>query len=83
MAQKIIRVGNSAAVTLPKSVMEESGVKIGTKVHVSYKADLGNVVVEIPKKYNQTKAIINKEVYGVANDLLKRYLPAFKKLARA
>ena len=83
MAQKIIRVGNSAAVTLPKSILEESGVKIGTKVNVSYKADLGNFVVEIPKKYKPIHAIIDKEVYAVANDLLKRYLPAFKKLARA
>ena len=83
MIQKIIRVGNSAAVTLPKSVLEESGVKIGTKVNVSYKADLGNFVVEIPKKYKPIHAIIDKEVYAVANDLLKRYLPAFKKLARA
>lgn len=81
MAQKIIRVGNSAAVTIPKSAFEESGVKIGTHVNVSYKADLGNFVVEIPKKYKSTQAIIDKEVYAVANDLLKRYLPAFKKLA--
>ena len=83
MIQKIIRVGNSAAVTLPKSVLEERGVKVGTKENVSYKADLGNFVVEIPRKYKSTQTVIDKEVYAVANDLLKRYLPAFKKLARA
>ena len=83
MIQKIIRVGNSAAVTLPKSVLEESGVKIGTKVNVSYKADLGNFVVEIPRKYKSTQTVSDKEVYAVTNDLLRRYLPAFKKLARA
>lgn len=83
MIQKIIRVGNSAAVTLPKSILEESGVKIGAKVNVSYKADMGHVVLKLPRKRTSTQVVIDKEVYAVANDLLKRYLPAFKKLARA
>ncbi len=83
MIQKIIPVGNSAAVILPKSILEESGVKIGSKVNVSYKADLGHVVLEVPRKRTSTQVVIDKEVYAVANDLLKRYLPAFKKLARA
>lgn len=47
MIQKIIRVGNSAAVTLPKSILEESGVKIGAKVNVSYKADMESFVIDV------------------------------------
>lgn len=82
MKQKIIRVGNSAAITLSKSLLKESGVKIGGSVNVSYKADMGNILIEIPRKQTSTRVIIDKEVYAVANDLLKRYLPAFKKLAR-
>lgn len=50
MTQKIIRVGNSAAVVIPKSVLEESGVKIGTKANVSYKADMESFVIQIGKK---------------------------------
>lgn len=83
MKQKIIKVGNSGAVTISKSLMEESGVKIGTHVNVTYKADAGSFVIDIPSKRTQTKIPVDKEVYAVANDLLKRYLPAFKKLARA
>ena len=79
--QKIIRVGNSAAITLPKSVLVGSGVKIGTKVNVSYKEDLGTLVVDLPRRRAPTKAVIDKEVYATATDLLRRYLPAFKKLA--
>jgi len=82
MAQKITKVGNSAAVIIPKSILEQSGLKIGAQVNVAYKADLDNVVIEIPRKRTQTNAVIDKEVYAVANDLLKRYLPAFKTLAR-
>ena len=83
MKQKIIKGGNSAAVIIPKAVLEESGVKIGSSVNVAYKADMGHVILEIPRKYTATNTIIDREVYAVGNDLLKRYLPAFKKLARA
>ena len=82
MAQKITKVGNSAAVIIPKSILEQSGLKIGAQVSITYKADLGNVVIEIPRKRTHTNVIIDREVYAVANDLLKRYLPAFKTLAR-
>jgi len=82
MAQKVTKVGNSAAVLLSKSILEQSGLKIGASVNIAYKADLGNVVIEIPRKRTRTDAIIDKEVYTVANDLLKRYLPAFRTLAR-
>lgn len=82
MAQKVTKVGNSAAVLLPKSILEQSGLKIGSAVNVAFKADLGNVVIEIPRKRTRTNSLIDKEVYAVANDLLKRYLPAFKTLAR-
>lgn len=82
MAQKITKVGNSAAAILPKSVLEQSGLKIGSAFTAAYKAGLG-IVIEPVKKYSSTRVIIDKEVYAVANDLLKRYLPAFKKLAHA
>lgn len=70
MKQKIIKVGNSAAVLLPKSVLISEGLKIGSTVHFT---------IEKPKKI---KTVVDKEVYAVASDLLKRYLPAFKKLAK-
>lgn len=72
MTQKIIRVGNSAAILIPKSLLEEKGLKIGSVVSVS---------IEKPHKKTPS-TIIDKEVYEVGNDLLNRYLPAFKKLAK-
>lgn len=82
MKQKIIRVGNSGAVTISKALMEESGVKIGTHVNVSYKSETGSFIIDIPSMRTQTKIPVDREIYTVANDLLRRYLPAFKKLAR-
>lgn len=72
MTQKIIQVGNSAAVLIPKSVLKENGLKIGSTV---------SFIIEKTKKKPKT-SVIDKEVYAVGNDLLKRYLPAFKKLAK-
>ncbi len=50
MKQKIIKVGNSAAVLIPKSVLDEEGVKIGTTVNSTHKADMGSYVIDFPKK---------------------------------
>lgn len=72
MTQKIIRVGNSAAIIIPKSLLDEKGLKIGSVV---------NYTIEKPRKITQN-TLIDKEVYAVGNDLLRRYLPAFKKLAK-
>lgn len=83
MTQKVVRAGNSAAAIIPKSVLEESRLKIGSAINVAYKANLDTIVIEIPRKHTPTHALIDKEVYAVGNDLLARYLPAFKKLARA
>lgn len=83
MAQKVIRAGNSAAAIIPRSILEESKLKIGSAINVAYKADLDTIVIEIPRKHTPTRAVIDREVYAVGNDLLRRYLPAFKKLAHA
>ncbi|MEK7533687.1 MAG: hypothetical protein AAB542_04600 [Patescibacteria group bacterium] len=71
MIQKIIKVGNSAAILLPKATLIAQGLKIGSTIHFT---------IETPKK--PVKTVVDKEVYAVATDLLKRYLPAFKKLAK-
>lgn len=82
MKQKIIRVGNSAAVTIPKEFLETLGLKVGSPIRISMSEDETRLIVNAPAKRTQTKISINKEVYAVADDLLRRYLPAFKKLAK-
>lgn len=72
MLQKIIRVGNSGAVLISKAALAAEGVKIGSMINFTF---------EKPKK-KAAKTVVDKEVYAVASDLLKRYLPAFKKLAK-
>lgn len=38
MKSKIIRVGNSAAVTIPKNILEERSLKIGDEAEVEVKS---------------------------------------------
>ena len=81
MFQKIIQVGNSGAVVLPKSVMEEMGITVGNKIKLTTsKKSVKIEIVSIRKKVDPE--IIDREVYQVAKNLLRRYLPAFKALAK-
>lgn len=65
MIQKIIRVGNSVAVTIPKKVLEEKGIKVGDPVNFSvdpvFKAD--------------------REIHDLTQKLIKQYRPALEELA--
>ncbi len=82
MIQKIIRVGNSAAVTVNKEALDDLGLSVGDFVDVKSLKGKKTLRVGIAEKFRGTEKIVDKEVYRVAKDLLRRYLPAFKKLAK-
>ena len=82
MIQKIIKVGNSAAVTIPKDFLRLTKTRVGAEIILRLKPDLGRVIIDLPKKKKLDKKTIDKEVYLIAKDLLKRYRPAFKELAQ-
>jgi len=46
MLQKIISVGNSAAITLPKGFLEDVGLKVGDKIRVRADSDTKTMVIE-------------------------------------
>lgn len=54
MLQTITQVGNSAGLILSKPLLEEAKIKIGTKVNISYKKDLGGLFIELPKNNKQS-----------------------------
>ena len=75
MTQKVLKVGSSAAVTIPKKSLEELGLKVGDKV-----------AIEIDKK---TKAVIikplvkvDKELLDWTNRFIEKYRPALEALAK-
>lgn len=81
MIQKIIQVGNSYAVTIPKKIVES--LKLDKKGYVDVYEDLQKkrIIVEFAKR-EVIDEVVDKEVYKVAKNLLLRYLPAFKELAK-
>ncbi len=75
MIQKLLRVGSSAAVTIPKKSLKELGLGIGDEVCVD--VDITNERVIIgPSKKRQA------EIIGWANSFIEKYRPALEALAR-
>lgn len=53
MIQKVLKVGSSAAVTLPKKSLEEMGIKIGDTVQLTLDTKNKRVVIESPTTNNK------------------------------
>jgi len=70
MQRKLIKVGTSAAVLIPKAVMDEQGMKIGDMIDV-----------DISKKgRGSATSVIDPNVLAWTEKLRKRYQPMLKKL---
>ena len=81
MLQKIIQVGNSAAVTIPRGFLREINGRIGSRVNVQADIAKRQLVLSWPKPKKKER-IVDEEVYRVAKRLLKRYRPVFEILAK-
>jgi len=67
MAQKVLKVGSSVAVTIPKDLREELGLKPGDSVNV--RADKGGVRITPVAKISKEDIRVAK----IAMNLVKRY----------
>ena len=74
MRQKIIKVGNSAAVTLSKTILEESNLEIGA---------LANVKVDPKTKELRISPIFqaDSEIDQLTKKIIDQYRPALEELA--
>lgn len=73
MQRKLIKVGTSAAVLIPKALMDEQKMKIGDTVHI-----------EVSKKASTAaKSAIDSEVLEWTKKIRSRYAPLLKKLAHS
>ncbi len=75
MTQKVLKVGSSAVVTLPKKSLKELGIKIGDEVAVGVDVKKRRVVVEPIQK-------INEELLQWTDQFIERYRPALEALAK-
>jgi putative addiction module antidote len=76
MTQKVLKVGSSAAVTIPKKSLKELGLKIGDEVRVAVNVEEKTVVVESAHKK------VSSEVVAWADSFIGRYRGALESLAK-
>lgn len=69
MSQKIIKIGTSAGVTIPKKQLAELGLSVGDKVKIS-------IEPTDPKPSNH-----DMEIYKLTQKLIKRHKKALKNLS--
>lgn len=75
MTQKVIKVGDSAAVIIPKKSLKELGIQLGDTVSVEIDRKQRRVSIEpIAKEVNQ-------ELLSWTKKFIERYRPALEALA--
>jgi len=75
MVQKVLKVGDSAAVTIPKKSLEKLGLKVGDRVSLDIDKSQKAVVVRPFIKPD-------KELIDWTNKFINKYRPALEELAR-
>ncbi len=84
MIQKVLRVGTSAAVTVPKKSLHEAGIKIGDRISTVIKHAPGRLAVAIsrlaPAPIELSPA--DERVLSVSKDLIERYRQDLASLAK-
>ena len=80
MAQKIIRIGKSAGVTIPKKELDRLGLKPGDEVMVEYDKDKDGYVVT-PLTRPEGKADVDTELIEWTDRFIEDYRSALEALA--
>lgn len=75
MTQKLLKVGSSAAVTIPKKSLKELGLKIGDEMRVTVNVKEKRVIIEPSSK-------VSTEVLDWTDRFIKRYRSALLVLAK-
>ena len=78
MTQKLLRVGSSAAVTIPKKSLKELGLKIGDEVRVAVDTKEKTVIIEPVGQLSKA----DKRIAKLTLDFINRYREDLEALAR-
>ncbi|MBI2430784.1 MAG: AbrB/MazE/SpoVT family DNA-binding domain-containing protein [Candidatus Levybacteria bacterium] len=81
MLQKVIQVGNSYAVTIPRGFADEIGIKPGQKVRVDEDFDTETLTV-VPVESKIVKGSLTPEFLKWLKGFNARYKDALKELAK-
>ncbi|MBI2029435.1 AbrB/MazE/SpoVT family DNA-binding domain-containing protein [Candidatus Gottesmanbacteria bacterium] len=79
MIQKIIKVGNSAAITIPKEFLQSANYKIGEEVALEINTPMRTLVVK--PKSQAAKKTLTPEFKDWLDGFMEEYQPILEKLA--
>lgn len=80
MTQKIVRVGNSAAVTIPKAFLDEIKLQIGDEIEVQNDKDLQMMIIK--PKGSKTQTHITPEFKNWIDEFMSENSDTLKELAQ-
>lgn len=75
MTQKVLKVGSSAVVTIPKKSLKELGIRVGDQVQVAVDVKRKRVIIEPAQQ-------VDPELLEWTNRFIERYRPALEALAQ-
>lgn len=78
MEQKVVQIGNSAGVIIPKSLRQQAGLKVGVKV--SIKKSKSGVMV-FPKKSMKLKGV-DVKFMKMVDGFMERHKDVLRELAK-
>lgn len=78
MTQKLLRVGSSAAVTIPKGSLKELGLKIGDGVNVEIDKKRKTVTIQPAQQLSKT----DEKIARLTLRFISRYRKDLENLAR-
>lgn len=83
MLQKVLQVGNSAAVTIPAPMLKELGLMVGDQVQVrANKRPLKIEVIPTKKKILRKESGITPGFVKSVEEFIKEYKPVLMELAK-
>lgn len=80
MLQKIIKVGNSFAITIPKEFMKDKKWKAGESVYVDKSPDGSGIMVQ--KEQRSSQNVLTPAFKNWLDAFNKKYKPALTELAK-
>ena len=78
MAQKVLKVGKSAAVTIPKGSLDDLGLKIGDEVNVEVDRKKRSVVIRPEQKISAKQ----QHIAELTESFIQRYRKDLEELAK-
>lgn len=80
--QKLIKIGNSVGLTIPKTLRDSMNLSIGSEVYLRESEKVNEILISLEDK-NETQSEVDKDFYNLVKTINKKYSKALKELANS